>query len=163
MATLTTPVSHTSADHDAVTCEIFIAAPRERVFEALTNPAQAAQWWGDKGRYHMQKFSMDVRPGGKWSTTGRSATSGDIQVHGEYLEIDPPRRLCYTWISSWLPKATNVVWELEPCNGGTSLKLTHTGFGGDSEATKNHTQGWNLALGWLQSYAERNETVDNRA
>ncbi len=162
MATFSTPISRTSDDHDAVTCEIFIAAPRERVFEALTNPAQAAQWWGDKGRYYMHTFSMDVRKGGKWSTTGHSATSGHIEVHGEFLEMDPPRRLSYSWISSWLPKVTQVLWELESHEGGTRLKLTHTGFAGDTEATKNHTHGWNLALVWLQSYCERGETIASR-
>jgi uncharacterized protein YndB with AHSA1/START domain len=163
MATLSTnPVSHTSADNDAVTCEIFIAAPRERVFEALTDPNQVSQWWGHKGRYHMENFSMDVRPGGKWSTTGVSATSGNISVHGEFLEIDPPRRLSYTWISSWLQKVTNVLWELENLNGGTLLKLTHAGFAGDVAATENHTHGWNLALVWLQAYAERGETIASR-
>jgi len=162
MATFVTPISQTSADHDAVTCEIFIAAPRDRVFEALTNPVEASQWWGDRGRYSMHNFSMDVRPGGKWSTNGHSATSGDIRIHGEYLEVDPPRRLSYTWISSWLPKVTKVLWELAAYNGGTSLKLTHSGFAGDTEATKNHTHGWNLALVWLQSYAERGETIASR-
>lgn len=164
MATLTAiPVSHTSTDHDAVTCEIFIAAPRERIFEALTNPAQAALWWGEKGQYSMLNFSMDVRPGGKWFTTGHSAKSGDIKVQGEYLEIDPPRRLAYTWISSWLPHVTKVLWELEAHNDSTALKLTHTGFAGNVEATKAHTHGWNLALVWLQAYAERGETVATRA
>lgn len=162
MPTLSTPISRSSNDHDAVTCEIFIAAPCERVFEALTNPAQANQWWGDQGRLDMRNFSMDVRPGGKWSTTGRSATSGEVKVHGEYLEIDPPRRLAYTWISSWLPKVTQVLWELEPYNGGTSLRLTHAGFAGDTEATKNHIHGWIMVLGWLQSYAEQDETIASR-
>jgi uncharacterized protein YndB with AHSA1/START domain len=162
VATLTTPISRTSTDHDAVTCEIFIAAPRERVFEALTDPAQAAQWWGDKANYYMESFSMDVRPGGKWSTMGHSAKSGAIKVHGEFLEMDPPRRVSYTWISSWLPKVTKVLWELEPHNGGTSLRLTHTGFAGDVDATKSHTHGWNLTLVWLQSYSERGETITSR-
>jgi uncharacterized protein YndB with AHSA1/START domain len=76
--------------------------------------------------------------------------------------VDPPRRLSYTWISSWLPKVTKVLWELAAYNGGTSLKLTHSGFAGDTEATKNHTHGWNLALVWLQSYAERGETIASR-
>jgi uncharacterized protein YndB with AHSA1/START domain len=105
---------------------------------------------------------MDVRTGGKWSTTGLSASSGDISVHGEFLEIDPPRRLSYTWISSWLQKVTKVLWELENLNGGTLLKLTHAGFAGDAEATEKHTHDWNLALVWLQAYAERGETVASR-
>jgi uncharacterized protein YndB with AHSA1/START domain len=72
VATLTTPISRTSTDHDAVTCEIFIAAPREGSSKPY-DPAQAAQWWGDKANYYMESFSMDVRPGGKWSTMGHSA------------------------------------------------------------------------------------------
>lgn len=156
------PISHVAPDNDAVICEIFIAAPRERIFEALTNPDQAAQWWGEKRQYSMIKFSMDVRPGGKWFTTGHSAKNGEIKVQGEFLEIDPPRRLAYTWISSWLPHATRVLWELESHNGGTALKLTHTGFAGNAEATKAHTHGWNMALVWLQAYVERGETVASR-
>jgi uncharacterized protein YndB with AHSA1/START domain len=156
------PISHVAPDNDAVICEIFIAAPRERIFEALTDPAQAAQWWGEKGQYSMHNFTMDVRPGGKWFTTGHSALSGDIKVQGEFLEIDPPRRLAYTWISSWLPHTTKVLWELEPHNGGTALKLTHTGFASNAEATKAHSHGWGLALVWLQAYAERGETVATR-
>jgi uncharacterized protein YndB with AHSA1/START domain len=163
MATLSiNPVSHTSADNDAVTCELFIAAPRERVFEALTDPAQASQWWGAKSVCKMDNFSMDVRTGGKWSTTGLSAANGPIEVHGEFLEIDPPRRLSYTWTSSWLQKITKVLWELEDLNGGTFLKLTHTGFAGDAAAIENHTHGWNLVLASLQAYAERGETIASR-
>jgi uncharacterized protein YndB with AHSA1/START domain len=163
MATLSiNPVSHRGADNDAVTCELFIAAPRERVFEALTDPAQASQWWGAKSVCKMDNFSMDVRTGGKWSTTGLSAANGPIEVHGEFLEIDPPRRLSYTWTSSWLQKITKVLWELENLNGGTFLKLTHTGFAGDAAAIENHTHGWNLVLASLQAYAERGETIASR-
>jgi hypothetical protein len=43
MATITV-----SPAQDAVTGEIFIAAPPERVFRALTDPKQAPQWWGKK-------------------------------------------------------------------------------------------------------------------
>jgi len=110
----------------------------------------------------MYNFTMDVRPGGKWYTTGHSAKSGEIKVQGEFLEIAPPRRLAYTWISSWLPHATKVLWELEPHNGGTALKLTHTGFAGNADATKAHTHGWSLALVWLQAYVERGETIASR-
>jgi len=41
----TNPVSHITPDNDVVTAEIFIAAPRERIFQALTDPRQAMQWW----------------------------------------------------------------------------------------------------------------------
>jgi uncharacterized protein YndB with AHSA1/START domain len=163
MATLSiTPISQISSDNNVVTSEIFIAAPCERVFEALTDPEQAMRWWGQNERYHLTRFDIDSRVGGKWSLSGASMKMGDINVHGEVLELDPPRKLSYTWISSWMPKTTTVVWELENRNGGTHVKLTHTGFAGDTEQANNHTIGWNLILGWLQGYVERGETVSTR-
>lgn len=105
---------------------------------------------------------MDVRAGGKWSSRGTSAKMGDFTVHGEYLEIDPPRRLAYTWNATWMPRNTVVVWELIELEGGTLVKITHTGFAGDSEQASNHSNGWALVLGWLQGYIEKGETVTSR-
>jgi uncharacterized protein YndB with AHSA1/START domain len=163
MATMSTPALNITPDNNVVTAEIFIAAPRERIFQALTDPNQAAQWWGQGDKYRFSKFEMDVRVGGQWSCSGTSTTMGaNISVRGEFLEIDPPRRLSYTWTSSWMPTVTQVVWELEPQDGGTLLKLTHTGFAGNADQTKAHTIGWSLVLVWLQAFAEKGETMDNR-
>jgi uncharacterized protein YndB with AHSA1/START domain len=163
MATLSiTPVSQISPDNNVVTSEIFIAAPRERVFEALTDAKQAAQWWGQKDGYHLKEFNLDARVGGKWSTSGQSVNMGLYKIEGEILELDPPRLLAYTWLSSWMPKNTKVVWELENQNRGTLVKLTHTGFAGDEGQAMGHSIGWNKVLGWLQGYVEKGETVASR-
>jgi uncharacterized protein YndB with AHSA1/START domain len=164
MATMTVaPATHISPDNNVVAVEIFIAAPRERVFQALTDPKQAAQWWGQGEKYNFSHFEMGVRVGGQWSCSGTSVTMGaNISVRGEFLEIDPPRRLAYTWSSSWMPAITTVLWELEARNNGTLLKLTHTGFAGDVEQAKGHGIGWSLVLGWLQAFVERGETVSTR-
>jgi uncharacterized protein YndB with AHSA1/START domain len=163
MATLSiTPTTHVTPDNDVVTAEIFIAAPRERIFEALTDPKQAVRWWGQNGRYRCDEFIMDARVGGKWSTTGKSVQMGDFEIHGEFLELDPPRRLAYTWSATWMPAVTKVLWELETQANGTRVRLTHTGFAGDVKQTTGHRDGWALALAWLQGFAERGETVDNR-
>jgi len=52
-------------DNDVVLAEIFIAAPPDRVFQALTDPKQMSQWWGQKGLYRMMEHKADLRPGGK--------------------------------------------------------------------------------------------------
>ncbi len=164
MATLSiTPTSQISADNDVVTAGIFIAAPRERIFEALTDPQQAVSWWGQSSNYRFTDFQMDVRVGGRWSSSGKSEKMGDnITVEGEFLEIDPPRRLAYTWLSSWMPVITRVFWELESQAKGTVVKLTHTGFAGNAEMAKGHSIGWTLVLGWLQAFVGKGETVTSR-
>ena len=77
-------------DHDVVTCEIFIAAPPARVFQAITDPRQLPQWWGTKEIYRVTSFESDLRVHGKWASKGVSNNGETFQVSGEYLEVDPP-------------------------------------------------------------------------
>lgn len=156
------PVSHISPDNDVVSAEIFIAAPRERVFQAITDPRQAIKWWGQEGKYRFHEFQMEVHVGGKWSCAGTSVAMGPTNVHGEFLEVDPPRKVAYTWNSSWMPVSTEVRWELEEQGSGTILKLTHSGFAGQAEQAKNHSLGWTAIFTWLQAFVEKGETVDSR-
>jgi uncharacterized protein YndB with AHSA1/START domain len=159
MATLSiTPTSHISPDNDVVRLQIFVTAPRERVFEALTDPKQAARWWGRRDQYYFNEFTMDVRVGGKWSASGVSAKSGDLKVHGEFLEVDPPRRLAYSWNSSWMPVFTRVLWELDSQDNGTLVRLTHSGFAGQADMAQGHSHGWSLVFTWLQAFVEKGVT-----
>lgn len=150
-------------ERDAIEEEIRIAAPPERVFEALTNPHELVQWWGQKGIYRGKQWTNDVRPGGKWRSEGTSDRDGNpFEVHGEYLQIDPPRLLEFTWIPSWAgPMNTVVRMELERTAEGTLLRLRHSGFT-DPAQLQAH-RGWTQVLGWLCGYIEKGETVGTRA
>jgi uncharacterized protein YndB with AHSA1/START domain len=145
--------------------EIHIAAPPERVFQALTDPQQLVQWWGQKGIYRGKQWTTEVRPGGKWRSEGISERDGqeyEYEVHGEYLQIDPPRLLEFTWIPSWAgPMNTVVRVELSPAPGGTLLRLRHSGF--TTAAQVQAHRGWPQVLGWLQSFVEKGESVVTRA
>jgi uncharacterized protein YndB with AHSA1/START domain len=148
---------------DVIVLETQIAAPPERVFQAITDPDEVEKWWGQKGNYRTNRRTGEVKVGSKWRTEGTSATGEPFSVEGEYLEIDPPRLLVHTWVASFggfIP--TSVRWELTPSAGGTLLKLTHSGFAGKPEAFKGHYQGWTRVLGWMQAFVERGETVDSR-
>ncbi|HUK23348.1 MAG TPA: SRPBCC domain-containing protein [Terriglobales bacterium] len=164
-------------DQDAVTAEIMIAAPPERVFQAITDPRQTAQWWGQKGMYRASEWHTDVRPGGKWWTVGLGKDGKPFRVEGEYLEVDPPRLLVHTWNPSYRPtfQTTVVRWELEPhsmhtlqhsgparVGTGTLLKLRHSGFAGNLEVANEHGSGWTRVLGWMQAFVEKGETVETR-
>lgn len=131
-----------------------IAAPPERVFEALTTPAQLAAWWGSATMYRTHDWKCDVRPGGEWSciaTTADGVTKSTVS--GRYVEIDPPRRLEYTWNPSWDTGPETVIrYELEAIATGTRVKVVHRGFGDRVESCRGHEAGWNNVCGWLRDF-----------
>ena len=159
MATATT-----SHDQDSIQAEVHIDAPPGRVFQALTDPRQLMQWWGQRGIYHHTDWKGDVRPGGAWRSDGVSDTDGSpYHVGGEYVEVDPPRLISYTWIASWSgPLQTLVRWELEAAPGGTMVRMRHSGFAGATAAVQGHYQGWLRVIAWMQAFVEKGETVETR-
>jgi uncharacterized protein YndB with AHSA1/START domain len=164
-------------DQDVVLAEIHIAAPPERVFQAITDPRQMPQWWGQQGMYRITEWTADLVPGGKWSSVGVGADGKQFRVDGEYLEIDPPRLLVQTWIGSWSPLLKTVVrWDLEPqsvhglhpggprkAGTGTLVRIHHSGFAGNAAAAADHGKGWQRVLGWMQLFVEKGETIDTRS
>src|SRR5881227_3872512 len=80
-------------ENDAILAEVFIAAPPARVFEAIADPKQRDQWWGQKNVFRVLESKPDLRPGGKWSSDGVGPNGAHFHVEGEYVEIDPPRLL----------------------------------------------------------------------
>jgi len=163
-------------DSNVVTAEIFIAAPPDRVFQALTDPKQMSQWWGEKGMYRITENKADLRVGGKWSSSGVSADGKAFTVDGEYVEIDRPRLLVYTWNPSFYHLVkTTVRCDLEPrdihglqhrgpqrVGTGTLVKIRQEGFAGNIEAAKGHSIGWIKVLGWMQAFVEKGDTIDTR-
>ncbi len=134
-----------------------IKAPIERVFRAVTSD-EITRWWGSPELYQSTSYKADLRVGGRWRTEGRGADGSAFHVEGEFLEIDPPRKVVHTWNPVWDPNThgTRVTWLLEPIEGGTRLLVRHEGFGPAArESCRGHEDGWTRVLGWLQGYAGR--------
>src|SRR3954452_12249455 len=134
--------------------EIEIAAPPETVFDALTTPSELQAWWGAEGMYRTHDWQIDLRPGGEWSCQATSASGAGMTVRGHYLEIDRPRTLAYTWMPSWEPElpVTEVRYTLSPSDGGTVVKVRHTGFEGFEKSQAGHVEGWKRVFEWLLQY-----------
>jgi uncharacterized protein YndB with AHSA1/START domain/uncharacterized protein YciI len=134
-----------------------IAARPERVFQALTDPAQLARWWGSPETYRAEHWSSDLRVGGKWETRGRGRDGKPFSVYGEYVEVDPPRRLVLTWNYDWDGGGapTTVEYALEPVDGGTRVTVRHSGFGERHDACRSHGDGWQTVLSWVKAYVEK--------
>jgi len=138
-----------------ILAEVEIAVPPEAVFRSLTDPAELAMWWGSPDTYRTHDWSFDLRPGGKWSCQA-SGPNGVSTVGGEVLEVDPPRRLAYTWCPSWEPGLVSTVrYLLTPTATGTRVQATHEGFAGRPDACRGHEQGWIRVFGWLAAHHPR--------
>jgi uncharacterized protein YndB with AHSA1/START domain len=131
----------------AVRREIQIAAHPETVWEFLVQPEKATRWMGEAA-------SLDPRPGGEYRV---EVIPGQVAA-GEFVEVDPPHRLVWTWgwtAESQSPVAegsTRIEVELEPDGDGTLLRFTHSGLP-DQDATQKHAHGWDHYLERLESAA----------
>ena len=138
-----------SREHDLVIERTFAAA-QARVFEAWTSPEVLRRWWGAGPDWTSPAVEIDLRPGGRYRLSMQDPSGVVRSVGGEYVEIDPPRRLAYTW--AWESHgaendaATLVTVEFRKVSPGeTAVTLTHTGFA-DGERRDLHREGWELCI-----------------
>jgi uncharacterized protein YndB with AHSA1/START domain len=126
--------------------EIFIRATPERVFRALTEKADLEAWF-------VKEATIDLRVGGAlrlfWDPES---------VEGTFLEIDPPRRVVFTWDERpAIAGITTSAFTLTAEGDGTLLHLVHSGFGmGETwnRLFENINGGWNVELENLRRYLE---------
>jgi uncharacterized protein YndB with AHSA1/START domain len=148
--------SHAKAVADVsaglILATVDIAAPPDRVFRALASE-ELVKWWGSADTYRTTRWTGDVRVGGAWRTEGVSADGKPFSVGGEFVEVDPPRKLVQTWRADWDGgHVTTITYRLDAVDGGTRLTLRHEGFTGRPESCASHADGWERVLGWLQAY-----------
>jgi uncharacterized protein YndB with AHSA1/START domain len=151
--------SGTDVEKGIVTVVADIDASPERVFHALTDPTELPRWWAVEGAYRTGRFENDLRPGGKWKlyieTPERSggSDSGNPEpqtVGGEYITVDPPHVLEFTWSPSWDGFAVSTVrYDIEATPTGSRITVTHSGFAGRPEMGASHGEGWVRVIGLL--------------
>ena len=125
----------------------FIPVPRQRVFAAWLDPASLAAWMRPTGTTDVTA-EADPRVGGKFRIV---MVQGPKQYEhtGEYLVIEPPRQLSFTWISQATDhRPTTVSIELFERKGGTELVLTHRQL--PSSQLESHRSGWSDIVRELQ-------------
>ncbi len=153
-----------AADQDAVVCEIEIAAPPARVWEALVTRDQLASWWHHEESFHVTSWEIDPRDGGEWKyvtfdSSGKFVKPGITEciIRGRIVEFVPPRRLAMTWEGNFhaVPwKRTLVVWELNPAGSGTHVKVTHSGLKDLAVDRQDYAGGWPGVLERFKKFLE---------
>ena len=128
----------TTADATTIEREVHIAARPETVFGYFTDPERMRRWMG-------RTITLDPRPGGVL----RIDYNGEDIVSGAFVEVDPPRRVVFTW--GWEapgdpvpPGASTVEVDLLADGDGTLVRLRHVGL--PAESVEGHAVGWDQFL-----------------
>lgn len=118
--------------------ELTIAARPETVFAYFVEPDKLVRWMGTTAE-------LNPRPGGLY----RIDYNGKDIACGEFIEVDAPRRVVFSW--GWEepgdgtpPGASTVEVTLTPVAGGTRVNLRHSGL--SAEAVQGHAEGWDQFL-----------------
>jgi uncharacterized protein YndB with AHSA1/START domain len=118
---------------DVIEREISISAPPEAVFPYFTEPDLLIRWKGVEAK-------LDPTPGGVY----RVDVDGSHVAVGEYVVVDPPSRVVFTWgwegSESTPPGSSTVEVTLEAVSGGTRVRLVHRDL--PVEALPDHETGW---------------------
>ncbi len=141
------------ADGTAV-FEVFIKTTPERLWTALTDPAERA----------MYTFGAEVRstwqPGDAYSL----GVPGVIDLAaGENLTVEPPHLLVQSFTALWSDGvkrqgATRVTWEIEPVGNSCRLTVIHDQL--PSGASAELYGGWPMILSGLKTFLETGELLD---
>lgn len=129
----------------SIVMEYDLPEPPRKVWRALTEPELLEAWL----------MATDMKPlvGHRFTFRAEPTPWWDGIVHCEVLELDPHKRLRYTWRSPASNLDTVVTWTLTPTpSGGTRLALEHTGFLADqTSAFQGAQHGWERMVGELRA------------
>jgi uncharacterized protein YndB with AHSA1/START domain len=133
------------ADAVVLTVERRIAAPPERVFDAWLDPKAVGRWLFATPGGVMERVEIDPRVGGRFLIAERR--DGELAEHfGEYLEIDRPRRLVFSFAAIRDSGYTRVSVAIHPDGDGSRLTLVHEMDPQWAEYEDRTREGWTKIL-----------------
>jgi uncharacterized protein YndB with AHSA1/START domain len=127
-------------------------APPETVFDAFLDTEIARHFLFATATGEMIEAKLEPRVGGRFVFVERRPDMGEVRHVGEYLEIERPRRLAFTFgVPQFDPRMTTVTIEIAPVAEGCRLTLTNEGV--PPNYIENNRHGWTVILkGLLPAY-----------
>lgn len=123
-------------------------APPDKVFAAFTHVEVLRRWWAPGVGWEIPVVEVDLTVGGRMRLIMQNPDGEDYGGQGEFVEIDPPRRLSYVWRWDDEPDAEPQFVEvdfLEREDGATTVVLTNKGLR-DEASMDDHREGWDLSF-----------------
>lgn len=121
---------------ETISFEVELQHAPEKVWRALTTPALLREWL-------LPVTGLDLTPGAEFMYSTDPYPGWDGTVKCKMLEVEPRRKLSYTWTAPSLD--TVVTFELSPTASGTRLSIVQTGFKTDQRRESGGARyGWNM-------------------
>jgi uncharacterized protein YndB with AHSA1/START domain/DNA-binding transcriptional ArsR family regulator len=139
------------ADKPDFVFSTYIKTTPQKLWEALTNPEMTRQY------YYGGRVQADLRVGGRFYYLD---PKGEVNLDGEVLEIDPPRKLVTTFTASWSPpegQTTRVMYEIEPMGAICKFTVTHFDY---EKAMAGIETGWPIIIAGLKTWLETGQPLN---
>ena len=130
-----------------------VGAPSAVVFRALSDPLELAKYWGPEG-FTIPSVESELRVGGHYRIAMQPPDGELFYLEGEFLEVDPPRALSYTF--RWEPpdvddRETVVSLSLRDLSAGaTEVRFAQGDFATEQRRMV-HEDGWTETLDKLET------------
>lgn len=145
----------TAADTGMVIVAAAYATDLDRLFHAVTEPAEIGRWWGGGRGGSYLTWRGKAEAGAAWQAEGIFSFDRSFVASGIFLEVEPGRRLRQSWSADWDGMAaTEVSMLFEPVEGGSMLTLVHKGFLGREQSCQAQAQMWWRVIKWLRPYLQ---------
>jgi uncharacterized protein YndB with AHSA1/START domain len=132
---------------ETIAFEIDLHHPPTKVWRALTEPALLTEWL-------LPVVDLQLEPGAEFTFRTQPYPGWDGTVNCRFVEIEPNRKLSYTWGVPFLE--TVVTFTLTPTASGTRLSIVQTGFTPDQKRESGGARyGWKMMGGKLIELLER--------
>ncbi len=127
-------------------------APLRAVWRAWTDPERVRTWWGSDPDGVVTSAELDVRVGGRFEISFRDPSGDQHTSRGEYLHVEAPTLLDFTW--SWESEPgvrSRVTVELTDDGRTTAMRFVHGELHGASEH--------DYAPGWRRTFEKLDEVL----
>jgi uncharacterized protein YndB with AHSA1/START domain len=141
--------------------QIEIAAPIDRVWRALTNPAELSAWF-------QVTIEGEIAAGKEVQMTTTHLAKNQQSFRVLFVELDAPRKFVWQWhpgmkdpqVDYSKEPRTTVTFTLEQHGRGTRVSVAETGFDAISldrraKVHQDNSGGWSTVLVWLKNFAEK--------
>ena len=129
-------------------------APRALIWRLWRDPEHMVRWHGPEG-YALVDCDIDFRVGGKWRRCMSNGPGHAHWISGEYLEIEEPGRLSFTYVNEYDGFETVVTMDFLEVEGGrTRMLFRQTPFI-SKEERDGHGWGWDSGFEVLARYLEQ--------